>query len=295
MTFRKLLSCLRLRPLHSTTMLFLAVVFGLPSAVLADETGQPAPEAQHHSALPAAVHTTTAPVPVRLDARTAGLMHFIGALEAPGGYDDYYHGVRLPPPKPLTTMTVNEVLAWQQAAGRVSLSSAAGRYQIIGSTLKKLKGELGLTGQETFDKTTQDRLAVQLLKDAGWSPASKPSDAVGTALAAVWASLPILGGPAEGLSVYDGVAGNHALTSPKVFRQVLTNADDPKVVEAAIKASGKSTSNAFANPWSPQRYALVAAYMKMGMPVAFDASVIEGGRLAPGKVLVFKNDPFAVN
>lgn len=229
------------------------------------------------------------------DARTRGVMQFIGALEAPGGYDDYYRGVAIAPPKALTAMTIDEVLAWQSRAGRVSLSSAAGRYEIIGATLKKLKQELGLSGKELFDRQTQDRLAVRLMTDAGWDPKAKPTDAVGTALAAVWASLPILGGPAEGLSVYDGVAGNHALTSAKIFRKVLAKADDPKVVAAAIKASGKSTASGSYDSHAAQRYELVASYVKMGRPVAFGASVIEGGRLAPSKVLIFKNDPFAVN
>ena len=45
------------------------------------------------------------------DARTAGVLAFIGALEGPRGYDDYCRGVSEPPPRSLTTMTVNEVQA----------------------------------------------------------------------------------------------------------------------------------------------------------------------------------------
>jgi hypothetical protein len=34
--------------------------------------------------------------------------------------------------------------------------------------------------------------------------------------------------------------------------------------------------------------------LRRSPPTAFDATVIEGGRLEPSKVLVFANDPFAM-
>ncbi|WP_127903554.1 hypothetical protein [Solirhodobacter olei] len=228
-------------------------------------------------------------------AKARGLMRFIGALEAPGGYDDFYRGVSSPPPAPLSTMTINSVLAWQARVTRTSRSAAAGRYQIIPSTLRKLVREMGLTGKEDFDATLQDSMALRLLTDAGWTPNAAPTDALGSSLARVWASLPLLGGADEGLSAYDGIAGNHALTTPSIFRNVLAHGDKPKVVQAAIRASGKSVRVEDSQPEPHATPEPFARLWQVGAPHAFGARQIAGGRLAASKVVVFTNDPFAVN
>lgn len=231
------------------------------------------------------------PVP---GAKARGLMRFIGALEAPGGYNDFYRGVSSPPPAPLSRMTINAVLAWQSRATKTSRSAAAGRYQIIPSTLRKLVREMGLTGQEVFDATMQDRMALRLLTDAGWTPNAAPTDALGSSLARVWASLPLLGGADQGLSAYEGIAGNHALTTPSIFRKVLAHADKPKIVQAAIRASGKSLRVADSQPGRHTTPEPFARLWKVGAPRAFGARQIAGGRLGASKVIVFANDPFAV-
>ena len=64
------------------------------------------------------------------------------------------------PAKPITTMTVSEVLNWQQEAVAKTKQvygsgySAAGRYQVIRKTLQSL----GVNGNTLFDKETQDVL-----------------------------------------------------------------------------------------------------------------------------------------
>jgi hypothetical protein len=62
----------------------------------------------------------------------------------------------------LTQMTIGEVISLQQM-GRLH---AAGRYQIIGSTLRGLiqNGAGGLTSNDRFDATNQDKLAVALAR-----------------------------------------------------------------------------------------------------------------------------------
>lgn len=98
--------------------------------------------------------------------------------------------------KPLTSMTVDEVLAaqlvwvkqWEQPSG------AAGAYQIIRKTLLGLKKALGLTGREKFDPALQDRMAMKLLEmrglgkflAGGWS-----IQTFGNSLAKEWASFPV--------------------------------------------------------------------------------------------------------
>ncbi len=75
----------------------------------------------------------------------------------------------------LTGMTLNEVLALQQRMlahpGNSYNSSAVGRYQIVGKTLRSLMDELSLSGDRLFDEDTQDELARALLRRRGNDPA----------------------------------------------------------------------------------------------------------------------------
>lgn len=157
--------------------------------------------------------------------RAKSLLNFIASHEAPEGYDQVYGGSRLWPERNITGMTIDQVLAWQDASVAVgSRSSAAGRYQIIRKTLRSLKGMLGLTGAEFFDPEMQDRMAFALLKGRGWADfaAGRVSeDRFGNAVAAEWASLPMLSGPKRGRSRYDGDGLNSALTSVEAYRKAL--------------------------------------------------------------------------
>jgi muramidase (phage lysozyme) len=91
----------------------------------------------------------------------------IDRTESGGDYNVVLDGKKLP----LTDMSVDEVLAWQKkeraATGRPS--AAAGRSQIIETTLRGLKKELGLKGDEKFDADLQDRMRDQLLERRGLS------------------------------------------------------------------------------------------------------------------------------
>ena len=149
------------------------------------------------------------------------MLDFIGSLEAPGGYDTVYYGVKQPPPRPITSMTVREVLEWQRSAVKGgSVSSAAGRYQIIRPTLKRLVDSRVVSPDVTFDVATQDRLARHLLRETGYR-AGDTSTATANRIARVWAALPQLGGPGAGRSAYQGIAGNHALVKSSTYRGVL--------------------------------------------------------------------------
>ncbi len=71
----------------------------------------------------------------------------------------------------LVTMTLDEVQAMQKQMlahpENGFNSSAVGRYQIVGKTMKGLMAELGLSGKDTFDANMQDRMATQLLRRRG--------------------------------------------------------------------------------------------------------------------------------
>lgn len=160
------------------------------------------------------------------------VLRFISALEAPKGYDDYFRGVRLAPPLPLSQMSLGDVMQWQVAAGArrngyKPKSVAVGSYQVITSTLSGVARALELDPAIPFDAATQDRIGLHLLYTRGFGDFLEGRlslEDMGNSLAREWAGLPILSGPDAGKSAYwrDGV--NRALVSPSVFRAVLAEA-----------------------------------------------------------------------
>jgi muramidase (phage lysozyme) len=135
----------------------------------------------------------------------------------------------------LAHMTVAEVMRAQQSGQ----FNAAGRYQVIGSTLADAVKSLGLSGNEMFDQGTQDRIFQQYLignkrKEIGDYINGKSND-IGAALAAAskeWASV---ADPATGQSHYAGVGNNKASISAAEMTQALQ--------AARSQASGGSTSS----------------------------------------------------
>ncbi len=157
--------------------------------------------------------------PVRACTEDA-MLDLIGALEAPGGYNQVYSGVRVNPPRPITSMTVAEVLAWQRQASKTAVSSAAGRYQVIRATLQNMvdKGVVSLGAR--FDARTQDRIGRHLLRGAGYR-AGETSPAVANRIAGIWAALPQVSGPGRGISTYEGIAGNHAVVDATSYQKFI--------------------------------------------------------------------------
>lgn len=157
--------------------------------------------------------TATASSAAVTDPKTRGLLDFIGSIEGPAGYDDYYRGVSSGPPRPLTSMTIREVLAWQDSIDASSPSEAAGRYQIMEDTLRGMVRANGINLDRRYDANTQDELAEILLKGRGWNPNSTDYIRMGNSIAHEWAALPMCSGIKKGRSAYDGLAGNHSLTT----------------------------------------------------------------------------------
>ena len=234
-------------------------------------------------ALPACAQTA------KLDPRTAGMLEFIGTLEAPGGYDVYSHYAAAPPPKPLTTMTVGEVLAWQERIDARSRSEAAGRFQIMEDTLRDyLLPTMGLSGNEIFDKDMQNAMAVALMKRRGWTPDSRAYVAMGNALALEWAALPLLSGPRAGQSAHRNTKGarNRALTTPEAFLAVLRNPAGWTADQAVVTRSTSSLPGVRVTPIEDIRRTSTRP---------LSSRTISGGALSPSRVLVFERDPYAQN
>ena len=100
------------------------------------------------------------------------LLDFIAKSEG-GGYNVSWGNGRFLPgghEQNLTGKSLNEILALGDVMRRqpgARNSSAMGRYQITGSTLRDLMKRMGLSGSEKYDEAMQDRLASKLISDEG--------------------------------------------------------------------------------------------------------------------------------
>jgi hypothetical protein len=84
---------------------------------------------------------------------------------------------------------------------------AAGRYQIIPSTLNENLRRAGISSDSFFSPEIQDRLAVQLLIYAGlnrYKTGNISKEIFGNNIARIWAGLPVISGPRAGFSFYGG-------------------------------------------------------------------------------------------
>lgn len=111
----------------------------------------------------------------------------------------------------LSGMTLNQVLATQLAAQRRGAkSTAVGVLQAKYSTLKSLKKDMGLSGNEPFTPALQDKLFMALLNRRGFQlyKAGKITKRqFAFRLSQEWAAL---ANPYTGKSYYDGVGNNKA-------------------------------------------------------------------------------------
>lgn len=161
----------------------------------------------------------------------ARLLTFIGLTEAPNGYGTIYANKQGKLAKPLTEMTLDEVLAAQPGWSKNHGSSAAGRYQFMRATLLGLRSELHLRGSQKLDSDLQDRLGYHLLIRRGYSEfmAGKINRTeFGKRLAQEWASFPVLAAVrgahrtlARGETYYAGDKLNKALVKPEKVEAVL--------------------------------------------------------------------------
>jgi len=106
------------------------------------------------------------------------LLDFVRETEVGRGdrasYDVIYGNNQDKLPRPVTSMTLDEVEAAQPGWSKRFGSSAAGGYQFMKNTLdaprtlRDIEGEMGLTGQERFTPDLQDRMAYHLLERRGY-------------------------------------------------------------------------------------------------------------------------------
>lgn len=175
------------------------------------------------------------------------LLAFIRSHEAPKGYNQVWSGIKKQhlPPRPLTQMTIREILRWQDSIDALYRSEAAGAYQFMEDTLRAQFALAGLGLDQVFDADAQDQLAIHLMRGRGlnaYVSGHMTAEQFSNSLAKEWASLPVVTPvrrtakdkswvvPA-GASYYSGDGLNAALTPVGPFLAAVR----------AIKASGATT------------------------------------------------------
>lgn len=168
------------------------------------------------------------------DQRTTALLNLIGNGEANGSYNAVAGNPNNS--RPLEQFTVDQILGFQEDARRRGLpSTAIGRYQLLHKTLKGLKAEMGLTGNEPFTPELQDRLGIALLNRRGLQAyragrISKRTFAL--SLSKEFAALPH---PDTGLSYYHGDGLNRArVARSAVFKALGFSPPDTAATEVSF-------------------------------------------------------------
>lgn len=157
---------------------------------------------------------------------TADLLNTIAKVESKSNYNAHFGNPNNASIK-FTSMTVNEVLAWQkQFVEQGNPSSAVGRYQFIDSTLQGLVRELNIDEKTKFDKALQDRLAVALLERRGireYVDNKMSREEFAHSLSKEWAALPKAIGENPERSYYAGDGLNKAqLSVREIYASIAT-------------------------------------------------------------------------
>lgn len=150
----------------------------------------------------------------------SGLLDFIGKYESGNDYNVLVGNKKAN----LTDMTIEQVLKFQsKMIDNKFASTAVGKYQIVKDTLSGLvdQGVASLT--DKFDKSTQDKLAIALLKERGldkYLSKKITADQFADNLTPVWAALPL----GNGKSHAEGIGWNKALVGRQEFLENLPQA-----------------------------------------------------------------------
>jgi peptidoglycan hydrolase-like protein with peptidoglycan-binding domain len=162
--------------------------------------------------------------PLSTDSATSGrvgkVLDFLARYESRGNYNVILGGKTAP----LTKMTIAQVYQLQRdMLNSGKESSAVGRYQYVGGTLREMVQALRLDPNTTlFDEATQDKIAIADMRrrcglDAWLSGKMSDEDFLNK-LSKVWASIP---NTTTGGSFYAGVGSNKAGTKVDVALNTL--------------------------------------------------------------------------
>ncbi len=160
-----------------------------------------------------------------------GILNLIGRAEggqdAVSGYEESFGDGAFTGKTTFTDKTLNQIDSIQTGMladpANTLNSSALGKFQIVRTTLRSLRDELGLTGEEKFSPELQDKLAVTLLERRGlsqWQEGKISDNEFVDNLSKEWASLPT----SQGQSYY----GQRTATTPEAVLEALSLSRTPE-------------------------------------------------------------------
>lgn len=155
-----------------------------------------------------------------------------GGKSGAAAYSTAFTGMRIKAPKPLTEMTIGEIKEWQKAnineqkARGISAdrrSSAAGRYQIIYSSMNDYMKMGGLTDNDLFSQANQDKMAMGMMRrgkyglDAVAQGKATADQFIDKILSPQWASVQ----NSSGVGIHDKAGFNKATITPNESRAAI--------------------------------------------------------------------------
>ena len=189
-----------------------------------------------------------------MNKKTSRILNYIYNLESNGDYNRWNNKTRVKPNVPVTSMSVLEVMEWQQRnlkQPKGKQFTAVGAGQIIYKTMRDLVQNGVIDPNDKFDKKTQDKANLYLLERRGlssWKEGRITDEEFGNRLAKEWASLPVLQDTyrgnqriPKGRSYYSGVGKNAARVRPGNFLNLLSS-------NASVRVSSKNT---IGDPFDP--------------------------------------------
>lgn len=185
-----------------------------------------------------------------------------GGKSGAAAYNTAFTGMRIKAPKNLTEMTIDEVKAWQkqnldEQAGRGIAanrrSSAAGRYQVLYSSMDGYAKGAGLKGSDLFSAENQNKMAMAMLKggahglDNVKSGKATQEQFIDSILSKQWASVQ----SSKGVGIYDKPGFNKASITPAQSKAAISaylkggeSAQSPAGNDAIKGASKKAVAAA---------------------------------------------------
>lgn len=174
--------------------------------------------------------------------RVEPLLRLIRAAESRDNYNAIWGKIARVdyPTKPLTEMTIRQILAWQDSIDARYRSEACGAYQFLEDTLRSSYKQAGLQLDDVFGKVAQDKLALVLLKNRGLDEFLRrkiSASEFAQNLSKEWASFPCTtvdarGRKSSGQSYYAGDGLNHSLISIPNVLGVLSHVLTGKITAA---------------------------------------------------------------
>lgn len=160
----------------------------------------------------------------KMNLHYTSLLNVIAEAESRGNYNAYYSAPGNTDIQ-FTSMTIKEVLAWQEDfIKKGNPSSAVGRYQFIHTTLQDLVREHGIPLETQFSPQLQDRLAIHLLERRGvyeFARGRMSPENFAYNLSKEWAGLPKVKGEQPATSYYAGDGLNEAQVEPATLLKAI--------------------------------------------------------------------------